>query len=443
MNRWLRLLAQVLATALLAGGLALLLALWAKVQPQPAVQRDGAATADTAGRVKALLLQHAPRGAGADRAHLLRLSRQDLDLLVHDGLQRAVQGAARVELAEGSAQLQASLPLRSGPLARLGPARLLGAFGPWLNLRARLHATPQGLPALDALHIGHLRVPAALAAWLARRMAAQLNLGTEYDLALDLVEQLRITPEAVELSYHWRPEWRDRLREALIQPADQQRLLACNDQLVALVAPSAQRPAGQPVSLVDLLAPLFEQAQQRAAGLAAVTGQGGLAAEQRAVLITLAIYASAQPMARIVAAARQWPHPHPRTVTLRGRDDFALHFLVSAVLAAEGGGRLADMIGVYKEMADTRGGSGFSFNDIAADRAGTRFGQRSAQQPERLSQRIGPGLREADLLPPLDDLPEFLSSEDFRQRYGEVGSPAYREMLQRIEQRIDTLPVLQ
>jgi len=34
---------------------------------------------------------------------------------------------------------------------------------------------------------------------------------------------------------------------------------------------------------------------------------------------------------------------------------------------------LADAVGLWKELADARrGGSGFSFNDIAADRAGTR-----------------------------------------------------------------------
>ena len=39
--------------------------------------------------------------------------------------------------------------------------------------------------------------------------------------------------------------------------------------------------------------------------------------------------------------------------------------------------RLSDVIGLYKEIEDSRGGSGFSFNDIAADRAGTRFGEKA------------------------------------------------------------------
>jgi hypothetical protein len=96
-------------------------------------------------------------------------------------------------------------------------------------------------------------------------------------------------------------------------------------------------------------------------------------------------------------------------------------------------------------MADTRGGgSGFSFNDIAADRAGTRFGQRAVQQAAALAERLATGtLREQDLMPAFDDLPEFLSETAFRQQFGSVGSPAYAEMLERIDRRIAGLGVLQ
>ena len=41
---------------------------------------------------------------------------------------------------------------------------------------------------------------------------------------------------------------------------------------------------------------------------------------------------------------------------------------LSAAIAAAGGGVLADTIGVFKELDDSRGGSGFSFIDLLADR---------------------------------------------------------------------------
>ena len=59
---------------------------------------------------------------------------------------------------------------------------------------------------------------------------------------------------------------------------------------------------------------------------------------------------------------------------LAGRRDLLQQFIVSAGLRvlAENGVPMA--IGEFKELLDSRsGGSGFSFVDLAADRAGLRF----------------------------------------------------------------------
>jgi hypothetical protein len=132
----------------------------------------------------------------------------------------------------------------------------------------------------------------------------------------------------------------------------------------------------------------------------------------------------------------------PLRITLAGREDFAQHFLVSAFLAIEAGGPLSDAVGTYKELADARGGSGFSFNDIAADRAGSRFGQLAAREPDTLQGRVAAGLRDSDLLPDVSDLPEFITEQAFLQRYGGVDAPAYRAMLEDIERRLATVRVL-
>ena len=97
---------------------------------------------------------------------------------------------------------------------------------------------------------------------------------------------------------------------------------------------------------------------------------------------------------------------------------------------------------MYKEVADSRDGSGFSFNDLAADRAGTRFGELAVRAPGRLQARVTAGLAEADLLPDVSDLPEFLTAAEFRQRYGTVGSPSYQRLLADIEARLDQAALL-
>jgi hypothetical protein len=144
-------------------------------------------------------------------------------------------------------------------------------------------------------------------------------------------------------------------------------------------------------------------------------------------------------LAAIVPDAKDWPRPATRTVTLNGRTDFPQHFTVSAALAAHAGAPLSDAIGLYKEVDDSRQGSGFSFNDIAADRAGTRFGEIATQSPASargLQRRVKMGIRESDLMPETADLPEFMPEAEFKRRYGGIGAPSYQRMMQDIERRV-------
>jgi hypothetical protein len=114
--------------------------------------------------------------------------------------------------------------------------------------------------------------------------------------------------------------------------------------------------------------------------------------------------------------------------------------MVSAALAAWAGEPLADAVGLYKELADARGGSGFSFGDLTADRAGTRLGEMAAVDPERLASLLARNPADADLMPAAADLPENLSQREFRRRFGGMDAPPYREMVERIEARIEALP---
>ena len=174
------------------------------------------------------------------------------------------------------------------------------------------------------------------------------------------------------VSYRIDPDTVARLRAALVAPADQQRLRAYTERLATVT----QGVEGDESSLAGLLPPMFALAAERSAA------GGDAVAENRAALLSLTFFANDRPLGQMVPAAYHWPRPQPLTVTLRQRQDFALHFLISAVIAAEAGTPLADAVGLWKELADARrGGSGFSFNDLAADRAGTRFGELARARP--------------------------------------------------------------
>ena len=126
------------------------------------------------------------------------------------------------------------------------------------------------------------------------------------------------------------------------------------------------------VTVGELLQPLLVLAAERTAAAPQTTTP---AAENRAALVVLAFYVNGKGLDAIHPPAASWPRPAARRVTLASRGDTAQHFTISAALAATAGSPLSDAVGLYKELEDSRGGSGFSFNDLAADRAGTRFGE--------------------------------------------------------------------
>ena len=59
--------------------------------------------------------------------------------------------------------------------------------------------------------------------------------------------------------------------------------------------------------------------------------------------------------------------------TVRRRDDWVRHFTVSGALTVISAVAPSNAAGLLKEELDADGGSGFSFGDLLADRAGTTF----------------------------------------------------------------------
>ena len=82
--------------------------------------------------------------------------------------------------------------------------------------------------------------------------------------------------------------------------------------------------------------------------------------------------------------------------------------------------------------------------DIAADRAGTRFGAlatASPQEARRVQAFVARGISETDIMPRARDLPEHMNAAEFQRRYGGVGSPAYQAVMDDIERRIDACTI--
>jgi len=126
--------------------------------------------------------------------------------------------------------------------------------------------------------------------------------------------------------------------------------------------------------------------------------------------------------------------------TLRERDDWSRHFCLSAALAVLEHPLVSDAGGLMKEQMDAlTGGSGFSFGDLAADLAGVRFAgsaTHSEAAAKAMQDLLQSGFEVNKFFPPAADLPENLTTEQFRREYGSVGSQRYRQKVHEIENRL-------
>ena len=129
-------------------------------------------------------------------------------------------------------------------------------------------------------------------------------------------------------------------------------------------------------------------------------------------------------------------------MTLRGRRDLARHFAISAGIAAGSGSELADVIGAFKELSDSQGGSGFSFADLLADRAGVVLAEHAlGPDAARLQSALAGRPPESMFMPAIDALPEGLQELEFRARYEDIDSEAYAAIKREVESRIASLPL--
>jgi hypothetical protein len=210
------------------------------------------------------------------------------------------------------------------------------------------------------------------------------------------------------------------------------------DRLQQLVAAGPTLPAGDERFGALVRAAFAGAPNESAAGTALEQNRAAIVALGIAVgHERLARYAGLNPQAEMVrtaAALRQG-------ATLRAREDWSRHFALSAALAVMEHPVISDAAGLMKEQLDAlTHGSGFSFGDLAADRAGVRFATaatRSEAGARRMQARLQNGFAVDDFFPRAADLPENLTVDQFRAAYGGVGTRRYREQVTEIELRLD------
>ena len=399
------------------GGLVLL-----SLEDQPLVASGLKLTPGEVERAKALVKEHDPRTAQEGEVKSVSLTESELNL-IGNYLAHTKGGGASVSVAEGFMDVRATLKLPQSPL------------GQYLNVSVGLREAAV-LPRFREVKLGSIAVPVWIADFALEQSLDYFYSQPGYSFAEDVIQEVRLSPSQLDVTYEWSSQITDAVRSTLITKTDQKRIKLFQEKLSREVARGG---FGGKTSLTNIVEPLFALARDRASG-------GDPVADNRAVILVLAAYVNGKDVANLAPDVGELaPVPKVKT-TLQDRNDLSKHFFTSAALAVHGGSVLSEAIGLYKEVDDSRGGSGFSFIDLQADNAGTRFGEVAIASPssaKELQRQLAQGLTETALLPSVAGLPEGLTETQFKSRYGEVGSSAYNEVLAEISKRIGSSPLYQ
>lgn len=390
------------------------LGLLTTLEQTPLVKRGETIAPTAIAEARRLLALNDPRRLRRGEKRTAEIPAALVDEAVNYVVSRSLGGRGAFVMAEDSAEVRLTVP-----------ARLPGAH--YLNLRA-VFREAEGEPRVAAAAIGAASVAPFLAESFIAVALRIAGIGEQWRLARRAIRQMVFEPSraVVLVTYVWEPKLLERAVSLAIADDDIARMRAVQRDLAGLLdhhAPYAKIP------LVQVLTPLLAQAEERTS------------AHRRVVLLVLATYLAEKDLATILPQARQWPRVRRVKLTLGERHDSAQHFLVSAALVAWAGEPVTKAIGLYKELDDSRSGSGFSFADLAADMAGARFGELVVKDSPLLSEALQRTLTDTDLAPRLADLPEHLSEAQFGRVFGGVNGRGYQQLTGEIERRLDELPL--
>jgi hypothetical protein len=390
------------------------------VSDTPEIELDWSLTRDDIIRAKKIL-----REGSKTKPHeiaTIELSHDDLNLAANYLLNRYSKSAVQISLKANKLKFEVTTTL---PENRLGK---------YLNVTFRLgNEEGSQLPTITKFKAGKLLIPAKLAGFIINTLIEHSTLNNYFILATRPIQGVKIDPEKITISYFSNLETLIAARNVLTH-TDNPPALSIYQQKIADII--AHHDPNWRLSLAELLKPLFEIAYQRSSLDNAIQ-------ENRLVIISVNDYVNKKQNKQFLPVST--PTQGKQYVAfLYKRSDLAQHFIGSAALTASVNDQVAKVVGEEKELSDAHGGSGFSFVDLAADKAGTRFGEVATSSPEsaRKLQLAMTKIKDyTDFMPDPRDLPEKMNEADFKRRYGAIDSAAYQELSKKIDARIAAIPL--
>ncbi len=284
---------------------------------------------------------------------------------------------------------------------------------------------------IKSFKIGEISVPDPAANFLVPSIMQSTPLKKYWQVGEDYIKQVRFTEEGLQVSYLGAIV-RAAKQLAIQKHREYPNLHLYQQQINEIVS---RHDSGWLLSLNDLMQPLFLSAYRRSDEDSAIR-------ENRAVIIAVGSYIYKQELRRYLPLGLVYSKEYQ--VFAYKRVDIPQHFIASALLATVDSSLLGERIGEDKELGDAQKGSGFSFVDLAADRAGTRFGKMAVASPKQareLQRRMAEAKDYTVMIPDIRGLPEQMDQLTFNIRFGGTASPLYRDMISEIDERIAALPL--
>ncbi len=409
-------LARLFSYSVIAVTLVLAILVVFGISNEPELTPDWKMNAKDINRAKNIL--HEGSKTKADEVGTLELTEADLNLVGNYLLNRFGTGKAVILLRDNKIRFAVTAAL---PQNRLGK---------YLNISFRLgHEDDNPLPTLTKFKAGKLLLPSKVAAFVIKKIIKHSDLKQYFLLATGPIKAIAIYDKKIAITYHPSRATLRTARDLLTFNASGAQANVYQSKLAEIVR---QHDPNWRLSLADLLQPLFALAYQRSTLETAI-------AENRLLINTVNDYVND---AKITKAR---PSPY-YPVFLYKRIDLAQHFIGAAAITASINSQLAQAFGEEKELQDAHSGSGFSFIDLTADKAGTRFGELATAKPDsarKLQQAMARIKDYRAFMPDPTGLPEHMDEATFKSRYDKINSEAYKTMSDKIDALIAATPIFQ
>ena len=300
---------------------------------------------------------------------------------------------------------------------------------------------------VDECYVGKLSLPSALVEFLVMYFIKKIIPEEQLPHYQKLYQQITLTDNMIAVSLTNLTDLKSSVEKLTNQLFDVAKPFTLNSGVnntqVEFYINLIEKSQLKSNSLAPYLIELFQNVEK-------YSNKDDAIAENKAALWALVIVFGNKKFANYLGENYQ-PKKDFKGKRIHNRQDLGLHFLYSIFLELTGEQYIAAKIGEYKELLDSnKGGSGFSFADLAADLAGIKLSKELTSNPKKGSKIIQQfaqisknNMLESMVFPSISGLPEGISEARFTEIYGNVNSDEYKKITQKINSRINQLYIYQ